>query len=1029
MLAAIWSVPGSQALEMPIQTVVQFYVNHHLLSTVSPRPLWRVVKGRSRAYVDAILKALPDVKAGTGIASAKRTDDGVVLTDIKGNQHKHDGVVFATHAPDTMRILGDDARAEEHEVLGAIRYQPNLCVLHDDPAFMPKSKKVWGAWNFIGAREAPTTQTAADAKSVCCTYWLNHLQNLPQDPHRFVTLNPVNPVPQSAILGQWTLEHPVLDTAAVAAQAKLPALQGKFRTWYAGAWTRYGFHEDGALSAVAVAQAMGAPLPWKATFTPDPIPSIGAWTAQKLFHHFAKSAIKVGQLRVILPDGGEQQYGPAGQALKATLRVLHWDFFKKLVAGSDIALGEAFMADLFDCDGQVAEFTDVLIANQNNFMEQLWMLGPLNYTADTLNWLQHRLLVRNTVELSAANIEAHYDQGNDMFRTFMDRSMMYSSAVHWDDDREEPEWLWGAKRDLELRTPSGDDMLYDAQIRKLDTILKAADIRPGATVLEIGCGWGECAIRGVTQYKCNWVGLTLSKEQKVEADERIRRLGLEGKIKILVVDYRNVFQHYPPGSFDCIVSIEMMEAIGHANFPIFFETVSRALKPGGKIAVQVITIPHSRYDAYCKSSDFIRKHIFPGGHLPSVTVLDDFSKKNNLTMIHCRDIGPHYSVTLREWCRRFSTQYDHIASLGYDREFIRKFIWYFAICESSFRAKMIGNHHLVWVKGVEAKEPLCAAPRSVFTRLREHLAWPEPTGLQSGLYTGIVYHGRRKVEGVSQAENSFKYPVMMAYLDLSELDKVFAGRWFWGVDRWAPISFNRADHYGPADRPLDQCLRDVVQKETGRRPRGAISMLTQLRFMGYCFNPITIYYCWNEAHTQVEVMVLHVTNTPWQEDICYVLPTQGKVDANGRFTTTFKKRLHVSPFLDMDYTYKLIAEKPGQRVAVQLQNMKISEDEKTKSTPFVASADLERRDVTTRSLLWFLLAVPLMTWQVQFWIHWQALILFGKKATVFEVDHPRYQFRGSAAARYALDLLKHLVLFAGALLWWLPSRIVRCVGL
>jgi predicted NAD/FAD-binding protein/cyclopropane fatty-acyl-phospholipid synthase-like methyltransferase/DUF1365 family protein len=1039
MLSAIWSVPGTSALEMPIQTVVQFYINHHLLSTVTPRPTWRVVKGRSKNYVDAVLEALPNVKSGTEIVSVKRTDDGVVLEDSNQQLYSHDRVVFATHAPDTLRMLGEDATPEELEILGAVKYQDNLCVLHDDASYMPKNKKVWSAWNFIGEWQGPNATGSVSSaqgseRSVCCTYYLNRLQNLPEDtPHRFVTLNPHIPVPKTAVLGQWTLAHPVLNAEAVEAQEKLPSIQGQKRTWFCGAWTRYGFHEDGILSAVTVAESMGVSTPWKITHSPDPVPSAFGFVAAQVFHNFMKACIKTGQMRVIYPDGTEQSYGPPESSLKAILRVMDYRFFSQILAGSDIALGEAFMADMFDTDTDTARLCDVIIANQNNFAEYLWMLGPVNYCADTWNWLQHLLLVRNTVQLSAANIEAHYDQGNDMFRTFMDETMMYSSAIHWDNDAEEQEWLWGSKRDAELRTDEGDE-LYNSQLRKLDTILAAADIKPGATVLEIGCGWGECAIRGVMNYKCNWVGLTLSKEQKAEADARIKRLGLEHCIKILVCDYRNIFDHHPPGSFDCIVSIEMMEAIGHQNFGKFFWTTQRALKPGGKLMVQVITIPHERYDAYCKSSDFIRKHIFPGGHLPSVTVLDEFSRANDLALVHCKDIGPHYAVTLKEWCKRFTEQQDKVLELGYSREFFRKFVWYFSICEASFRAKMIGNHHLCWVKGMRPQESIGMAPRSLMTRMKQAIVGGErTTPLVSGLYTGVVYHSRRKVAGVSNAENSFEYKVMMAHLDLAELDQVFAGSWLWGVDRPALVSFNRKDHVGPPGVPLDLVIRDLVQKETTRRPQGRITVLTQLRFMGYCFNPITVYYCWSECGTAVETMVLHVTNTPWQEDICYVLPTQGKVNDKKEFVTTFNKQLHVSPFLDMDYQYKLVAAPPGSTIQLSLENHRKSSpdahsDEASTAAPFFASVNLHRQEITTRNLMLFLLTVPLMTWQVQFWIHWQALILFLKKATVFEVDHPKYNFHGSTNLQYLFDLVKHIVLFIGAILWMAPAKVLKTLG-
>ncbi|AOZ06296.1 NAD(P)/FAD-dependent oxidoreductase [Cupriavidus malaysiensis] len=244
MAAAIWSSAPADILRFPAATFLRFCLNHALLQ-VNGRPQWQTVAGGSREYVRRIAATLDDVRLRTPVRTVRRDADGVDLCTDAGME-RFDAVVLATHAPISAALL-QDADGAEREVLDAVRYQRNIAVLHTDAALLPRRRRAWSAWNYVGGRDD------AGQRPVCVSYLLNQLQRLPFRQPVVVTLNPiVAPAPGSE-LRRFVYEHPLLDLTAVAAQARLPALQGRRRTWFAGAWTGYGFHEDGLRSALRVA--------------------------------------------------------------------------------------------------------------------------------------------------------------------------------------------------------------------------------------------------------------------------------------------------------------------------------------------------------------------------------------------------------------------------------------------------------------------------------------------------------------------------------------------------------------------------------------------------------------------------------------------------------------------------------------------------------------------------------------------------------------------------------------------------------
>lgn len=256
MAAAIWSAPVSAVLDFSAATFLSFCLNHRLLQ-IDQRPQWKTILGGSRLYVQAMLKRLTDARLACPVTRVQRTADSVVISSPRGEE-SFDAVVMACHAPTTLALL--EPTPNEHRVLSAIRYQPNEAILHTDVALLPRRQKVWSAWNYMAAGGQGAE------RPVAVSYLINQLQPLPFKTPVIVTLNPHQPPDPAKVLARFSYEHPVLDQAASLAQSELPGLQGQQRTWFCGAWTGFGFHEDGLKSALRVARAFGVTPPWQATY-------------------------------------------------------------------------------------------------------------------------------------------------------------------------------------------------------------------------------------------------------------------------------------------------------------------------------------------------------------------------------------------------------------------------------------------------------------------------------------------------------------------------------------------------------------------------------------------------------------------------------------------------------------------------------------------------------------------------------------------------------------------------------------------
>ena len=376
----------------------------------------------------------------------------------------------------------------------------------------------------------------------------------------------------------------------------------------------------------------------------------------RAFVHRHFSHLQQGALQLHLPDGGQLRYGDSELGAQH-LRVRENRFFGRLMFAGEIGFGLSYTDGDWTTDDLPGLLT-LLSANAELIDDRNVMTAAIGHG---LNRLRHWLRA-NTVRGSSRNIREHYDLSNDFFATFLDPGMTYSSAEFRDED----------------------ESLAQGQRNKLQTIIEKAQLNSCDHVLEIGCGWGSFAIEAVRQTGCRVTGITLSHEQLALARERVRDAGLEEQIDLQLCDYRHI-----AGQYDKIVSIEMLEAVGHAGLKAFFQVCGQALRPGGRAVIQVITIPDRKYDAYRTSSDWIRKHIFPGGHLPSLGAMTEAMKHSRLTLSRLENYGLDYARTLDLWRQTFLAKRQEILALGYDEKFLRKWEYYFSYCQAGFTNRII----------------------------------------------------------------------------------------------------------------------------------------------------------------------------------------------------------------------------------------------------------------------------------------------------------------------------------------------------
>ncbi|MDN7124199.1 class I SAM-dependent methyltransferase [Pseudidiomarina sp. 1APP75-32.1] len=364
------------------------------------------------------------------------------------------------------------------------------------------------------------------------------------------------------------------------------------------------------------------------------------------------------------------QFGSKESDLKAEINVLRPSFYRRLLLGGSIASGETFI----DKSWETPDLTTVIQLFARN-------LPALDAFEAKFSWLllpwqkfQHWRR-RNHKQQAKENISAHYDLGNDLYQSFLDPAMQYSSAVY----------------------PNPESTLAEAQVHKLKRLCDSLDLQPNDHLLEIGTGWGGLAVYAAKHYGCKVTTTTISNEQYEYAKKKVQEEGLAEQITVLKNDYRDL-----QGQYDKLISVEMIEAVGRHYMATYFQTCSRLLKPDGKMALQAITIADQRMRSYANSVDFIQQHIFPGGFLPSLTMITEmFTKHTDMVVRKLDDIGFDYAQTLHDWRQRFNAAHPQLQDQGYDARFGRLWNFYLCYCEGGFLERSVSAVQLV------ASKPAC----------------------------------------------------------------------------------------------------------------------------------------------------------------------------------------------------------------------------------------------------------------------------------------------------------------------------------
>ena len=399
--------------------------------------------------------------------------------------------------------------------------------------------------------------------------------------------------------------------------------------------------------------------------TVTPPRSVHAWP----FRPFVLAMLRLtrhGTLELI--DGDQtHRFGDSSGGGPAVRVVVHDRRLYRALLRASLGLSEAYANGWFDCS-DLPELARLAALNMPASDRWRRFLRPLIALPQGAT----RWLARNTPSRSRRQIAAHYDLGNDLFGLMLDESMMYSCAIF-----EQP-----------------DSSLHEAQIAKLDRICQKLQLGPADHVLEIGTGWGGFAIHAAATYGCRVTTTTISAAQHALARERVAAAGLEDRITLLLEDYRRL-----TGTFDKLVSIEMIEAVGWQYFDTFFERCAALLAPDGAMLLQAITIDGRAYHVEKAKKSFANTHVFPGGCLPSLEAISrSVARATDMRQIHLEDITAHYVQTLRCWRENFNTQLDRVRSLGYDRRFQRTWELYLAYCEGGFGGGRIGDVQLLLAK-------------------------------------------------------------------------------------------------------------------------------------------------------------------------------------------------------------------------------------------------------------------------------------------------------------------------------------------
>ncbi|KAF7004722.1 hypothetical protein CFC21_019919 [Triticum aestivum] len=667
--AGLWPSSSQGVLSLSAFFVLSFFHNHDLLQLFR-YPQLPTVKALLQSVVDKVKGELESmgcrIKTSCRVKSVSSFDGaGHRVLENDGSEETYDSVILGVHAPNALKVLGAEATHYELKILGACQYVHRDIYLHCDQNLMPRNSSAWSAWNFLG-----TT-----SRGFSVTYWLNHIQKIESARPFLVTLDA--PCVPDHVLLKWSTSLPVPSVALAKAYLQLDKIQGKRGIWFCGAYQGHGFHEDGLKAGKAAAQGL---LGKKCELLLNPKQMIPSWTeagVRLAVARFFNLYISIGNLILIEEGGSVFSFGKACDKcrVKSVMRVHDPLFYWKIATEGNLGLAEAYINGCFsflDKREGLLNLILILIANRDDRRNRriarkggrwtpLHVLGRLAHAKYFLGKFSRK----NTVTRSRRNVSQHYD-------------LMENES------------------------------LEAAQERKLSLLISKAKVERGHHVLDIGFGWGSLAIQVVKQTGCKYTGVTLSEEQLKYAQGKAREAGLEDHITFLLCDYR----HIPPYKYDAIISICMIEHVGHECMDEFFACCESYLAEDGIMALQFISAPEERYEQYRKRPDFLTEYIFPGGCLPSLArVVSAMSTSSRFSIEHVENIGPNYYPTLMCWMDNFTANKDKMLALGFDEKFIRIWEYYLIFSAACMKSRTLGVYQVVFSRPANRRlgQPLAKA--------------------------------------------------------------------------------------------------------------------------------------------------------------------------------------------------------------------------------------------------------------------------------------------------------------------------------
>ncbi|XWS53766.1 hypothetical protein CRYUN_Cryun10bG0028400 [Craigia yunnanensis] len=669
---SMWSCSREEVMSFSAFSILSFCRTHHLYQLFG-YPQWLTVKRHSyfvKKVRDMLVCKGCQFKLGCQVHSVLPADNGSTIVCGDGFQEMYNGCIMAVDAPTALGILGNQATFEEKRVLGAFQYASSDIFLHRDSNLMPKNRSAWSALNFLRSRE----------NKACLTYWLNVLQNVGKTSQPFfVTLNPDH-TPDNTLL-KWSTGRPIPSVAASKASLELDQIQGKRGIWFCG----YDFHEDDLKAGMDAAHGI---LGKHCSVLDSPklmSPSFMETTARLFVTKFFQQFISVGCV-IILEEGGRIFTFKGSMekcSLKTVLKVHNPQFYWRIMKEADIGLADAYINGDFsfvDEEEGLLNLFRILIANKElnssasgPNKRRTW-LSPALFTAGIASakyFLKH-LLRQNTVTQARRNIARHYDLSNELFTLYLGETMQYSSGIF----------------------KTGEEDLDVAQRRKISSLIEKARIEKWHEVLDIGCGWGSLAIAVVKRTGCKYTGITLSEQQLKYAEAKVKEAGLQGNIKLLLCDYRQLPK---TSKFDRIISVEMVEHVGEEYIEEFFRCSESLLAENGLFVLQFISIPEELSKEIKQTAGFLKEYIFPGGTLLSLDrTLSAMAAASRLSVEHVENIGISYFHTLRWWRKNFLGNTSKVLTLGFDEKFMRTWEYYFDYCAAGFKTGTLIDYQVVF---------------------------------------------------------------------------------------------------------------------------------------------------------------------------------------------------------------------------------------------------------------------------------------------------------------------------------------------